>query len=228
MPFVVKNTLLLGPLDLLFPHSCRGCGLTGEALCECCKNNILKNRTNICPNCKKPKTHGLCKNCPFLPPIYVVTKRDTLLGELIHDYKYHSVRALAHPLAEMLDSILPKNLPTNSVLVPLPTATHHVRARGLDHTYLIAKKLSRIRHVPLERVLLRDKNTVQVGSDRFKRLSQVSSAYTLNPKFKIDPDTTYILLDDVWTTGSSVKAAEKILKTAGAKNIIITLLAYSS
>ena len=228
MPFIVKNTTFPNLLDLLFPHSCRGCGLMGEALCGRCKNYILKHHANICPNCKTAKSSNLCTHCTDLPPIYVVSTRNGLLGTLIHDYKYYSIRALARPLSELLDSSLPQVLPQNSILVPLPTATHHIRSRGFDHTYLIAKHLSKLRHLPAKKVLIRNKNTTQVGSNREKRLSQASSAYQINPKIKIKKDTTYILLDDIWTTGASVKSAINILKKSGAQKIIVCLLAYSS
>ena len=228
MSFVVKNTTLPSFFDLISPHSCRGCGTIGEPLCEHCKNYILQNPTKICPNCKKEKPTSICQNCADLPPIYTVSSRNGLLGTLIHDYKYYSIRALARPLAELLDSSLPKALPKSSVLIPLPTATHHIRSRGFDHTYLIAKKLGKIRHLPTEKILLRDKNTTQVGSDRSTRLSQASSAYIINPKAKIDPEATHILLDDIWTTGASALAATDILKNSGAEKIIILLLAYSS
>ena len=212
MPFIVKNTTYPNIADLLFPHSCRGCGRLGEVLCECCKNNILAHRQN-------PK---------FRPPVYVVDSKTGLLGELIHDYKYHSIRALARPLAELLDQTLPQTLSQNSIIVPLPTATHHIRARGLDHTLRIAKHLAKIRHYHIEKLLLRNQNTVQVGSSKKERLTQAAKAYIINPKIKIQKNATYILLDDVYTTGASINAAKNLLKSAGAKNIKIALLAYSS
>ena len=210
MVFIVKNTTLIKPFDLLFPHSCRGCGLIGEVLCECCKNNIVKNRQGL----KKLN-------------MYVVSRRDGLLDELIQDYKYHSIRALARPLAEMLDQVIP-DLPKNSIIVPLPTATNHIRSRGFDHTYKIAKNLSKIRNYKLAKILLRNKNTVQVGADRKTRLTQAKNAYILNPKIKINKNATYILLDDIWTTGASITAAKNLLQNAGAKNIKIAVLAYSN
>ncbi len=228
MPNIVKNTTLPGLLDLIFPHSCRGCGRIGEVFCDRCKNYIIKNHKNFCPNCKTENLTGICRNCKDLPPVYTVSNRDTILGELIHDYKYHSVRAMRKPLAELLDATLPEDLPKNSVLVPLPTATHHIRSRGFDHTLLLAKHLSKLRHLKVEKVLIRDKNTVQVGVGREKRLSQAKSAYTLNPKIKIDPKKTYILIDDVWTTGASILSAKEKLKKSGAKNFILAVLAYSS
>ena len=113
----------------------QGCGRIGEVFCECCKNYLLSSRQNFCPNCKqkipaktrpaKPqKFTSLCPNCKDLPPIYVVSSRDSILGALIHDYKYYSVRALARPLAELLAEALPDNLSEDAILVPLPTATH--------------------------------------------------------------------------------------------------------
>ena len=228
MSFIVKNTTYPSPFDLLFPHSCRGCGHLGEALCECCKNNIVKSYQNICPNCKNPKKSSCCKKCKNLPPIYIAGNRNGLLGEIIHDYKYHSIRSLSRPLAEILDHILPRDLPKNSILVPLPTANHHIRSRGFDHTYKIAKDLAKIRKFKIEPVLLRAKNTVQVGASKEARLTQAKEAYVLNPKIKLRHEAPYILFDDVWTTGASIKAAKKLLKNGGAKNIRIVLLAYSS
>ena len=211
MPFIVKNTTYPSLADLLFPHSCRGCGLTGEALCECCKNNIVRNREDF----KKSN-------------MYVVSRRDGILNQLVQDYKYHSIRALARPLAWLLDQVLPKNLPKDSIVVPLPTATNHVRTRGCDHTYLLAKNLGKIRKFKVEKILVRNKNTVQVGSTKKERFTQATKAYILNPKIKIQKDATYILLDDVYTTGASINAAKNLLKSAGAKNIKIALLAYSN
>ena len=218
MAFIVKNTTFPSLLDLLSPHSCRGCGRYGEALCECCKKNIIRERNGVCEKWKCYKN---------LPSIYAVSSRDGLLGELIHDYKYYSIRVLSKPLAEMLDETLPI-FPQNSVLVPLPTATHHVRERGFDHVYLVVKNLSRIRKMSIERLLIRNKNTVQVGSDKKQRLTQADLAYTLNPKIEIDEDKTYVLIDDVWTTGASMEAAVKKLRAGGAKHIVISVIAYSS
>lgn len=230
MPKNVKITTPLSLLDLIAPHSCKNCGRVGSVLCDRCKNYILLSHKNVCPKCKNERPSpdsSICPDCPDLPPIYTIAPRDSLLGSLIHDYKYYSIRALARPLAEMLDTVLPANLPKDSILVPLPTASHHIRSRGLDHTLLVSKQLSKLRHISTQKLLLRAKNTVQVGTDRSTRLSQASSAYQLNPKAVVSPDTTYILLDDIWTTGASVTAAKTLLESAGAKNIIIALLAYS-
>ena len=227
MPIIVKNTTFPGLLDLLAPHSCRGCGHTGQVLCHRCKNDIILNHINFCPNCKAKNFTGKCPKCKSLPPTFVASYRTGLIDHLIHDFKYNSTRALAEPLAEILHHILP-SINEPAVIIPLPTINSHIRERGLDHTYLIAKKLAHLRHYKVHNILIRNQNTVQVGSDRKTRLSQAKSAYTINPKIEIDPNATYILFDDVWTTGASIKTATKKLRQAGAKKIIIAILAVSS
>ena len=217
MLFIVNNTTFPSLLDLIAPHSCRGCGHLGSPLCECCKKYIISQSQNLQPQ-NKPKN---------FPPIYILGRRQGLLDELIQDYKYHSVRALAHTFAELLATILPKNLPKDAVIAPLPTIHQHIRERGLDHTALIAKHLSRDIHRPYQKILIRANSTVQVGTDRKTRKTQASKAYTISPKARINKDTTYILLDDVWTTGASMEAAVKKLQQAGVCKIIVLIIALS-
>ena len=226
MPNIVKITTILNPLELIAPHSCRGCGQLGEILCDRCKKNLVKQHVNICPNCKSLNPTGKCPFCADLPPTYVIDKRSELIGNLIHDLKYHSVRALAPPLAEIINQILPP-IKGNLAIVPLPTTSKHIRQRGFDHTALIAKKLAKLRHCHSIDLLVRAENSVQVGSNRKTRLVQASRAYEVNPHCLVDQNTTYILFDDVWTTGASLRAAYKKLQDAGAKKIIIAVLALS-
>ena len=228
MPNIVKNTTFINPLDLIAPHSCRGCGRIGKPLCDCCKKNILNKHINYCPNCKSKNPTGKCLKCKNLPPIFVVDERSKLIGKLIHDYKYNSARALALPLAEMIDYILP-NIPDSISIVPLPTIPKHIRSRALDHTLLIAKKLVKIRgnNYRVEQLLKRNANTVQVGTDEKTRMAQAKSAYNLTKNAHINPKTTYILLDDVWTTGASMKAAIKKLRDSGVRKIIVVVLAVN-
>ena len=207
MSFIVKNTTFLNPLDLIAPHTCRGCGELGSVLCERCKNYIKTSQK-------------------LNAPIITIGRRKGILEILIHDLKYNSVRAAAVPLAELIADAMPA-LKGKVVIVPLPTISRHVRARGLDHTKLVAKHLAKIKGYKVSQLLIRNKNTVQVGSDRKTRLAQAKTAYALKNGARINPSTTYILLDDVWTTGASMRAAKAVLKKAGAKNIIITVLSIS-
>ncbi len=217
MSFIVKNTTFPNLLDLLAPHSCRGCHRIGNALCDRCKNNIILDHINNPPTLKTSKS---------FPSIFAISDRTGIVNTLIHELKYNSTRALAIPLAEILNQILPP-MPDQVTIVPLPTINNHIRSRGLDHTYLIARHLAKLRHYQVSKVLIRNNSSVQVGADRKTRLHQAKMAYAINPNIKINPNTTYILFDDVWTTGASMQAAIKRLRQSGAKKIVIALLAIS-
>lgn len=227
MSFIVKKTTFPSLLDLISPHSCRGCGKLGEPLCERCKKYILGHPFTLCPNCKSKTTDHYCPNCSDLPPFYIVSERNELLTNLIHNYKYNSNRSLARPLAELISGNLPTTLAVNTIIIPLPTSFKHIRSRGFDHTALLAKRLAKLRHLTTQNLLLRATNTTQVGADRRTRIEQAESAYAINSKLTINPHATCIILDDVWTTGASVKSAIKKLRAAGVSNIIVTLLAVS-
>ena len=70
----------------------------------------------------------------------------------------------------------------------------------------------------MQTLLRRANDTVQVGTNATKRVTQASKAYELSYA-TINPNSYYILLDDVWTTGASMQAAASVLKQAGAKYI---------
>ncbi|MBR2741852.1 ComF family protein [Candidatus Saccharibacteria bacterium] len=229
MPNIVKNTTTPGILDLIAPHSCRGCGHIGNVICERCKKNILASHHNFCPSCKTPNTNGICQKCQTKSPLptFVFSERSDLLSGLIYDYKYNSVRALARPLAEFIDYSLP-HYDEKIYLVPLPTISRHIRSRGLDHTYAIAKQLAKLhQNYYVSKLLLRNNSSVQVGANAKDRLSQAKTAYSLNPKTPIEKDATYLLIDDVWTTGASMKSAAKLLQESGVKSINLAILAVS-
>ncbi|MBR2708871.1 ComF family protein [Candidatus Saccharibacteria bacterium] len=233
MPINVNNTTFASILDLLSPHSCRGCGRIGDALCDHCKKYILDHHQNLCPICKNTNASGTCPHCNKvkshdpLPPTFILGERSDLLAALIHDYKYKSVRPLAHHLADMIDQILPP-FTGPTFIVPLPTIHRHVRERGFDHTLLIARHLARKRpNFSVQKALIRTDSKVQVGSNMRDRKAQANSAYEINHKAKLDPLANYILLDDVWTTGASLKAATKKLRSCGVSKTTLSILALS-
>lgn len=234
MKIVVKNTTKIGVLDLLCPHSCRGCGRLGSVLCECCKKNLFLANGVICPLCKRevarnPKSDKVinCVDCKLLlEAVFVGGWREGVLARLIKDYKYRSVRAAGEVLAEILDEAIGEAMELEAkrvVIVPLPTIGRHIRERGLDHTWDLAKRLAKRRGWKCQRVLGRKADTVQVGATRKQREEQAARSYEVVAK--ISPDATYLLLDDIWTTGASILAATEVLRSAGAQDVMAAVLA---
>ncbi len=175
--------------------------------------------------------------------IWAVGWREGALSKLVSEYKYKSVRACGEVLAGLLDAVIPEGalevsedvlevssgtsgVPAEGVgdlgrrkvvVVPLPTIGRHVRDRGVDHTWQLAKKLARRRGWRCERILGRKNDTVQVGAKMKERQEQAARAYEVCGV--IDEVMTYVLLDDVWTTGSSMMSAAKVMVEGGAKKI---------
>lgn len=236
MKFVVKNTTKCGVLDLLCPHSCRGCGRLGSVLCECCKKNLFRSRRAICPLCKRElgvesvgDIAGRCPDCELgrFSALYVGGWREGVLGRMVEEYKFQSVWALGEVLAEILDVILPASRDDGRwcgaareevVVVPLPTIGRHVRERGLDHTLRVARRVAKRRGWECARLLFRMADTVQVGSKATEREEQAQRAYAAREG--LDAEKTYILLDDVWTTGASMRAAAEAMWLGGARKIV--------
>ena len=218
MPNVVKNTTKCNLLSLLCPSRCRGCGELGTVFCNRCKKDMICDFSNICPKCRK-KIGTKCEKCK-LPFVFthMVGYRGDLIGRMVEEFKFYGVREMGGAIAGVIDDTLPE-IKEDVVIVPLPTIQRHIRERGLDHTLLVAKNLGKMRKWKVEQVLVRNKNTVQIGADAVARKMQAREAYKLNEKYKIDENKLYVLLDDVWTTGASMLEAEKILRDAGATKI---------
>ncbi len=111
----------------------------------------------------------------------------------------------------------------NYHVVPLPTISKHIRERGFDHIGLIAKKMSNISNYIYDPVLMRANKTVQVGASVEKRKKQAAEAYKVCGE--IDSNAEYLLIDDVWTSGSSMMAAYEKIFQAGARKISIAVIA---
>lgn len=138
---------------------------------------------------------------------------------MINVYKYESVRALSWELADL---VVHKVGSFDGVVVPLPTINKHIRERGFDHIGLIAKKTG----WRVEKLLKRRNKTVQVGASAEMRKKQAATAYRIAGK--IDPKAEYLLMDDVWTTGSSMLAAHDMLQKAGAEKISVVVIAKTT
>ena len=193
--------------------------MTGTLLCDNCKYDIISEPFAACVACGSGigGMSGICARCtvPYQRAWCVADRRDQL-QRLIGNYKFTNARASYMPLAGLLDARLPQ-LPTETVIVPVPTVSSHIRERGYDHMLLIARRFGRLRKLPVSTRLQRVTSTKQRAAGRRQRTEQAKVAFICRDQ--LDPTLTYLLIDDVITTGATVKYAAQALLNAGAQNV---------
>lgn len=147
---------------------------------------------------------------------WCVGERSGGLEALINQFKFEYAEAAYVPLGDILLATLPQ-LPSDTVVVPIPTVRAHIRQRGYDHTLLMARYIAEKRGLTLDQALRRRTTTVQRGANRKTRIAQAKEAFEVIGSVK--KDTPYLLIDDVVTTGSTLQYAARALKDAGAATI---------
>ncbi len=211
-------------LAFVAPHHCCGCGKSGDLLCPNCKYNITSETKNVCLACERACSgSGLCNTCKLpYTRAWCVGERKDVLQRLIGLYKFERTKTAYQDLAGLLDDTLPQ-LPDNTVLVPIPTTSAHIRERGYDHTLLIARRLGSRRNLPVKSILVRNTNTMQRHATAAARGLQAKKAFRVVEK--VDENANYLIIDDVVTTGATIHYAAKALRDEGAKQIWVAVLA---
>ncbi len=209
--------------NLLAPHYCCSCGEIGAILCSYCKYNIVSEPHDSCVVCGHPvgPKSQLCDACrPPYVRAWCVGRRDEGLRAVIDALKFERTRAAYVPLAELLDEVLPV-IPNDVIVVPVPTLTHHKRVRGYGHTELVARAFASKRGLSYVEALTRRSRHVQRGASRAQRIAQAKEAYT---PAVVQKGQTYLLVDDVYTTGATFEYAARALIAGGAGQVWIAAL----
>ncbi|MCX6728152.1 MAG: hypothetical protein NTV39_00060 [Candidatus Saccharibacteria bacterium] len=153
---------------------------------------------------------------------WVVGERDGPLQRLVGLYKFERAKAAYKSLGDLLLDVLPE-LPTETVIVPIPTTTGRIRERGYDHMLLIARYVAQARGLKYQQLVRRQTNTKQRQATASKRDLQAKNAFFVSGK--IDADTPFLIIDDVMTTGATIKYASLALCNAGAKHVWVAIIA---
>ena len=234
-------------LDTLFPKFCLGCKKEGNYLCEDCRTLLDINEFNHCL-CDRPTTlpyrqkAGKCGRChsKSLSGLYFALpyKESKITKKLIHQFKYKPyLKDLAETLAGILIEhfVLAANnteeIWQNSVLVPVPIHIKKLRERGYNQSEELAKELSKVLKIPVAtNVLTKIKHTEpQMKLSKAEREKNLFGAFSIcHPRESGDPDlvrsdltkfSKIFLVDDVYTTGSTMQECAKTLKESGTKSV---------
>lgn len=220
--------LLETTIGWLAPAECIICGHEGVAICEICETAEILAHTERCGFCgvlsPRSRTCRRCQKTATPRHVWISTDYDGAAKKLAQAYKFGHLRAAVLPMARiMCDTLLYGNnqqdlTRANYLVVPIPTASSRRRQRGFDQTFLLARAISRRLGLPYCPALSRLGQSRQVGAPRRDRLTQLSGHYIARSSFLV-ANRNILLIDDVLTTGGTVRAATQALRQAGAKRV---------
>ncbi|RUA17111.1 MAG: ComF family protein [Clostridia bacterium] len=213
-------------LDVLFPPRCVYCGRLGERLCASCRKEAREIGRDICIRCGNPLTaRGVCAHCRQDPPDPLKGIRGVFfysgpIAQSIRSLKYHHNRLLAPILAEYLAAYITRHPIPIDALTPVPLHPERLAERGYNQSELLAASISQSLKISLRNdLLLRTRSTQpQARLDREQRLRNVAGAFSVNETAQLHGETI-LLIDDVATTGATLRACAHALRAAGAGDI---------
>ena len=223
-------------VDLLFPPRCASCGRAGRPICARCAQLVTPPPDALCTRCGRvqharvARCHDCQDDAAFpLQQVRAAALHVAPLREWIHLLKYEGQRALAPPLARYLTAALasadwaPLRAHIDGV-VPAPLHAARLRERGYNQAELLARGLCRQTGLPLRTDLLhRARQTrSQVGLNAVERKANVEDAFTAAPASR---GLHLLLIDDVYTTGATLRACANALREAGAAQVSALTLA---
>jgi ComF family protein len=210
---------------LFLPLECLGCNAEGDWICSDCLAQTALTRPTICVVCGKAGQDGLCDSCRQS------TKLDGAVSLL--PYHFQPIQRLirAVKFAGQFDGLLffahhfrreiERRLPVGSwAMVPIPLSKERQRQRGFNQSLLLSEQLDlgelwlgldRVRHTSAQAEL--------TASERAKNVRGAFVARAPAPQ-------NVILIDDVVTTGATVREAARALKRAGSQTIWVITIAH--
>ncbi|MEO7412464.1 MAG: ComF family protein [Opitutaceae bacterium] len=233
--------------EVVFPPSCVHCrglvesGGTYRHLCARCIPQIEFVRSPCCRTCGHPyygemslETERMCPHCEGLAPAFRSGRTAVLfkgpVRALVIELKYH--RGL-HVLADM-EEIFRRSSEVldrvrGAVLVPVPLHPRKRRHRGYNQSALIAERLAAAAggRTRVELLLRRTVDTeTQTAFDRRTRQANLKNAFALAAAGRLDPAQHYILVDDVFTTGSTLNSCALALRRTGCLNLDVVTFGH--
>ena len=221
-------------LDLIYPKQCVGCQKRGRYFCVECLRSVRLRRDLICPECNKQaiggRVHLGCKKIDSLSGLVSLLSYKGMVRRGVHELKYKLVKDIEEELISLFLLIIKSKLKTKQVeefleflkkrpvVVSMPLHWRRENWRGFNQAGMVTEMM--VDGLGLERV--EDWLEKTRATKAQMRLSKDKRDENVRGVFRVKGGGKYkrvLLVDDVWTTGATMRAAGRILKQAGVKEV---------
>ncbi len=226
-------------VDLFLPPVCLLCGqllpaaANPQSFCTACRLAMPPLGKSNCGRCAQPfpasSSQHLCTTCLKRPTtfsnVYAACPYQGRVKEAIQQLKYRNQVNLAEPLGQ----ILSESIATAEVgfepdcIVPVPLHPTRLRQRGYNQALEISRPLARDLRVPIITGFLKRtlKTPPQQGLTAVERKNNLRNAFTLNKTISADK---ILLVDDVMTTGETVRECCRVLLQGNVKEVRVAVV----
>ncbi len=199
-----------------------------------------------CPLCQRAAAPLFCRDCtqkllgcrrpapkievPGLPPLYCWGSYEGTLKQSLAKLKYDRQRRIAEPLGNWLAELWQPQSMRSWVAVPIPLHRDREQQRGYNQAQLIAHSFCQRTGLTLRsQGLIRPQaTTAQYGLSRLDRYQNLQSAFSVGPELQnLSPKLSVVIVDDIFTTGATFKAAVDALQTSGIQVAALFAIAAS-
>ncbi len=191
---------------MLFRQRCEACGDIARVLCVSCRTQLFAMVQ------------------PDSDLAVVGVAYEGIARRLILKLKYHNRRQVVSVLVELLAQRVMQRIPNIATVCDVvtwaPTSTARVRRRGHDQSELLARRLAKVLDVPCRRLLIKTSTNVQTGASREERLR--GSVFSAR---KLGVNSHVMVVDDVVTTGTTLRCAADALRKAGVCQVTCVAVA---
>lgn len=226
-------------VNVVYPRRCALCDEALDAkeqgICAVCKKKTVFIKPPMCFRCGRPvdKYDEYCVECAkekhfFESGRIALSYRQ--VGESIYRFKYMNrteyasfyAETMAHCMSQWLEVVKPDGL------IPVPLHKNRQKKRGYNQSELLARELSKRIQVPVfNDVILRKKDTIpQKKCDKNQRIINMKKAFIVGENVvKLEK---VVIIDDIFTTGSTIDSMAKELKAAGVKKIYFATISAAN
>lgn len=221
---------------LIFPDFCLVCRVETESygLCTSCYKEIEFFSDNLCKRCglefeTSDHFEKLCAECLHKPPAFdrhiscVVYK--SVITKMISDYKYHDQHLFHKFFVNLLLQRIGKIGDDYHQITSVPMNWKKLFFRDFNQSDYLAHSLAEAESKEFSRILVKSKNTMPQMSLGFVQRSKNLRGSIILDKKKMIKDQKILLIDDVYTTGSTLNECAKVLKANGADKVYCLTIA---